>query len=95
MMRRRMLLILAVAVLGSLLVTGIALAMASDHYRLDWFTPLTGTGMSAQSTHYGVDLSIGQTVIGTASSTSREACLGYWCVATTFRLYLPLVIRAH
>ncbi len=94
-MRRRMLLILAVAVLGSLLVTGIALAMASDSYRLDWFTPLTGTGMSAQSTHYGVDLSIGQAAIGTASSTNRGVCLGYWCVAARYTLYLPLVVRNH
>jgi hypothetical protein len=78
-----------------LLLAGSALAMSSTNYRLDWFTPLTsGGGGSASSTNYAVNLTVGQTVIGASSSTSYEACLGYWCGgAAGHRIYLPLVLR--
>ncbi len=83
------------ALAGLLLLGGKALAMSSTNYALDWFTPLTGTGMSAHSAHYGADLTVGQAAIGTASSTNRGVCLGYWCIAARHTLYLPLVVRNH
>ena len=89
---KRIAILLTLAVL--LLLAGRALAMSSTHYRLDWFTPLTGSGGPASSAHYAINFTVGQTVIGSGSSTSYEGCLGYWCGATgQYRIYLPLVLR--
>ncbi len=78
-----------------LLLTSVALAMESDHYKLDWFTPLTGGGGgAAASTNYAVNFTVGQSVAGVSSSTNHEVCLGYWCGgAAQYRIYLPLVLR--
>ena len=78
-----------------LLLAGNALAMRSTNYWLDWYTPLTGGGGGpAASTNFAVNLTIGQAVIGSASSPSYQACLGYWCGAEgPRRVYLPLVLR--
>jgi len=81
-----------------LLLAGRARAMSSDHYRLDWFVPLTGGGGGpASSTNYAVNFTVGQSVIGASSNTYR-AYLGYWCgiaeaAAVSYRIYLPLVMR--
>ena len=88
------------ALAALLLLTGVTLAMAPDHYRLDWFTPLTGSGGgAARSTNYAVNLTVGQSVIGASSSTNYEGCLGYWCgtaaVAVAYRVYLPLMLRNY
>lgn len=90
---KRIAILLTLAVL--LLLAGRALAMSSANYRLDWFTPLTGSGGPASSAHYAINFTVGQTVIGSGSSTSYEGCLGYWCGATgQYRIYLPLVLRS-
>ena len=89
---RRALILLTLAAL--LLLAGSALAMSSTNYRLDWFTPLTsGGGGAAGSANYAVNLTVGQTAIGSASSASYRACLGYWCgTEGRWRVYLPLVL---
>jgi hypothetical protein len=80
----------------ALLLGTVALAMGSDNYRLDWFTPLAGgAGRAASSDHYAVNFTVGQTVIGTSDSSNYEGCLGYWCGgAAEYRIYLPLVLRS-
>jgi hypothetical protein len=76
-------------------LVGNAGAMSSAHYKLDWFTPLTGGGGGpASSTHYAVNLTIGQTVVGASSSASYRVGLGYWYgIAQQFKVYLPIVIK--
>ncbi len=78
-----------------LLLAGSALAMDSENYRLDWFTPMTGnSGGPIDSANYAVNFTVGQTVVGAASSTNHEGCLGYWCgVPAENRIYLPMVMR--
>jgi hypothetical protein len=90
---RRIAILLTLAAL--LLLAGRALAMSSDHYRLDWFVPLTGGGGGlAGSAHYAVNFTVGQSVIGSFSGTNYSGCLGYWCgAAAQYRVYLPLVLR--
>jgi hypothetical protein len=84
------------ALIAMLLVAGRALAMSSDHYRLDWFTPLTGAGGgSSNSTSYAVNLTVGQTASGTSASTTYDTCLGYWCMAFEHRVFLPVILRNH
>ncbi len=87
-------LVVLLCLLCVLLLAGRALAMQSEHYRLDWFTPLTGSGGAASSAHYAVNFTVGQSAIGMASSTNYGGCLGYWCgAAAPYRVYLPLVLR--
>jgi hypothetical protein len=77
MMKRNRFLI-ALAVL--LLLGGGAVAMSSENYRLDWFTPMTGNGGGEiDSANYAANFSVGQTAIGTSSSANYKGCLGYWC----------------
>jgi len=91
---RRIAILLTLAAL--LLLAGRALAMSSEHYRLDWFTPLTGSGGAASSTNYAVNFTVGQSVIGSFSGTNYSGCLGFWCgAAAQYRVYLPLVLRNH
>lgn len=95
-MNNRKITVLVTVLLCGLLLTGSALAMSSANHRLDWFTPLTsGGGGAAGSANYAANLTVGQTAIGSASSSSYHACLGYWCGAVgPRRIYLPLVLRA-
>jgi hypothetical protein len=88
---------IAVTILCMFLLAGIALAMSSANYRLDWFTPLNGGGGGeASSTHYAANFTIGQTVSGVAASQVNQACLGYWCgTAVKYNIYLPLVLRNY
>ena len=76
-------------------LAGSTLAMSSTNYRLDWLTPLTGSGGGpAGSASFAVDLTVGQTVIGDAASLHYQVCLGYWCgTGGRWRVYLPLVLR--
>lgn len=95
-MRRTALFLALAAVL--LLLAGHALAMSSAHYRLDWFTPLTGGGGGrVSSTHYAVNFTIGQSAIGAGLiSTNYRGCLGYWCGARgEHSLFLPLTLRNY
>ncbi len=90
-MKRTLMLLLLI---GLLLFAGRALAMSSTNYRLDWYTPLTtGGGGAATSTHYAVNLTLGQTAYDTSTSTHYRAGLGYWAGLVTYRVYLPLVLK--
>ncbi len=93
-MGKRTLIVIAGVLLGSLLLSGVALAMSSANYRLDWLVPLTGGGGGpAGSANYAVNLTVGQSAIGAAQSTNYKGCLGYWCGIAQYRVYLPLVLR--
>ncbi len=94
-MRKRLFIAVVVVLLGGLLLAQIALAMSSSSYRLDWFTSLTsGGGGAASSTHYAVNLTIGQTAIGASTSTNYQMGLGYWYgVNITYKVFLPVVLR--
>jgi hypothetical protein len=90
---KKLALLLVVVVL--LLLAGHALAMSSANYKIDWMVPLTGGGGGeANSANYKVNLTVGQTVIGSASSANYGACLGYWCgTSVQYQLFLPLTLK--
>jgi hypothetical protein len=94
-MTKRLFVILICVLLSGLLLGQIAVAMSSTTYRLDWFTPLTtGGGGTASSAHYAVNLTVGQTVIGSSTSTSYKTGLGYWYGAGgAYRVFLPIVLK--
>ena len=82
-----------------LLLAGSVLAMESDNYQLDWFTPLTSSGGGdAGSANYAVNFTVGQAAIGASSGANYGNCLGYWCTEgdgglVGHTVYLPLVLR--
>jgi hypothetical protein len=91
---KRTLVLLTLAAL--LLLAGGVLAMFSNNFRLDWFTPLTGGGGGPTgSTHYAVNFTVGQSAIGASASTNYAVGLGYWYGIREYRIYLPLVHRAY
>ena len=70
-MKRTMIVLTLVALL---LLGGNALAgMSSPDYRLDWLTLAGGGGGPASLDSYGVNLTVGQAAIGTASGTEYQA----------------------
>jgi hypothetical protein len=83
--------------LAFFLLAGSALAMRSTNYWLDWFTPATGGGGGpASSTNYRVNFTVGQSAIGSSTSTNYRAGLGYWYgVDVGYRIYLPLVMKSY
>ena len=90
---KRLAIMLVVLVL--LLLAGGALAMSSPNYSIEWMVPLTGGGGGeASSANYKVNLTIGQSTIGEASSANYGACIGYWCgVESTYQIFLPLTLK--
>ena len=89
---KRITFLLALIILS--LLAGSVLAMSSDNYRLDWFTPLTGGGGGPNSSaHYAVNVTVGQSVIGASASANYRVGLGYWYGIGGYRIYLPLVVR--
>jgi hypothetical protein len=86
---------LPLVLLICLVIAGSALAGSSENYRLDWFTPMTSSGGgTASSANYTVSFTVGQSVIGTASSGDYEVCTGFWCgLARAIKVYLPLILN--
>lgn len=61
--------IILVILLPFLLLTQASYGMSSASYHLDWFTPLTtGGGGRSSSPACMVDITIGQSVVGSASN---------------------------
>ena len=94
-MKSRTLLAIAAGLVLVLLVSSSALAMSSTSFRLDWFTPLSGSGGGlSRSTSYIANVTVGQVAAGSLSSASYRAGLGYWYGAgNPYAVYLPLVLR--
>jgi hypothetical protein len=94
-MIRRTLIRIVEALLCLALLASVALAMSSTNYRLDWFTPLTGSGGgAASSTTYAMNFTVGQSVVGASASANYGGCLGYWCAGEVeHQVFLPLVLR--
>ena len=94
-MKKNALILVLLGLLGLLATGEEAAAMTSANYRMDWFTPLTtGGGGSSSSANYAVNITVGQTISGAASSTDYKIGLGYWYSgAGPNFIYLPLILR--
>jgi hypothetical protein len=100
-MSKRKITVLGAALLCSLLlvlsvVEGLAgVVLANGTPAIDWHVIGSGGGHAEAST-YGLDGTIGQAVVGTASDTGSELCSGFWCgAAVEYKIYLPLVLRNY
>ena len=101
---RRISLFLCAVGLALLLVTSAAIAVRADktsvvhaqssHYRLDWMQTGSGSGGQVSSPNYGANISVGQVLIGSSSSASYTALLGFWPgPVTQVNVYIPMVHR--
>lgn len=89
---KKWLILLLIIILG-LWVTPNVLAVESPNYRLEWFTPLTGSGGQMSSVNYQIEFSLGQTAIGAPKSSNYSLCLGFWCRELMGQVFLPLILR--
>lgn len=94
--RRQKLLILLLALAGSLVVTAIVLGQAGGDLDLGWSTIAGGGGESMGGT-YAIHGSVGQPIASSAPSSDGDRFSltdGFWQVGSTERqIYLPLVSR--
>lgn len=77
----------------ALLLAETVSGMSSTNYLLEWFTPLSGSGGVMSSANYQVDFTLGQTVSVNSIPSTQRMCLGYWCGAIDWRIFLPLILR--
>lgn len=92
-MNKRIVSALAVALVCSLLLTGIVLAMSSANYAIDWDV-MGGGGGPISSTSYSMNSTIGQAVIGSKSSPSYQLGSGYWPGGILeYLVHLPIILK--
>jgi hypothetical protein len=95
-MTKQRLLVIGGMLLGVLLLAGIALAMPSADYAINWDV-ITGAGHAATSSaNYALVGTVGQT--GATSSidgVDYDLCVGFWCYGGECRVYLPIVMRDY
>ena len=95
-MKKKSRLLILVLLVIMLVLTQSVSAMSSDNYALDWYTPLSsGGGGKSESTNYVMEFTIGQSAIGSSSSTNYRTGLGYWgAMVELLRLWfinLPII----
>jgi hypothetical protein len=74
------------------LAGGMALA-APTAGEIEW-SFLGGSGGRVASSGYVLEGTLGQPVVGQASSQSSTLCAGFWCgVSQQHTIYLPLIMR--
>ena len=85
---------LTAVLLLMLLLCGYAFALSSTNFQINWLLPLTGTGgNSLASANYVTDVTLGQTVIGSAASNNYQAGFGYWKgIQPDYEIYLPIIL---
>lgn len=75
-------------------------AMTSAAYHIDWLNQLSGSGGPSSSPGYQINLTVGQTVNSTSSSSAYNIQSGYWAGATelqppSYSIFLPEIVKAH
>jgi hypothetical protein len=76
-MSKRNAFVLSTVLLCGLLVAGVAWAMFSASYAINWDV-IGGGGGPMNSPSHALNGTVGQAAIGTSSSTSYELGAGYW-----------------
>lgn len=89
--------LMGVVVLSTLLLFSGARAMESSHYRLDWLMVAVGSDGESASSHFRTQFTVGQTAIGSGSSSHYAGQWGYWPGGgqplEPTQLYLPVILK--
>ena len=91
-MNKRILLVGVVGLLLALLLAGIAGAQTSPGYNLSWYVLAGGGGRSA-ATHYAMNSTVGQALVGLSNGASIGMRSGYWQNWPDYRVLLPMVLK--
>jgi hypothetical protein len=94
-MNKRKLFALVILVILLFLLVGNVLAMSSPAYMLEWYVPVTSGGAGeASSATYSLNLTVGQSVIGSSSSSNFGNGFGYWYGLLLDRIrVLPIILK--
>jgi hypothetical protein len=94
-MTRRNLIVVAGTLLCALILAGVALAMSSENYAINWDVTTSGGGGVMSSANYALQGTVGQSGAGGFSSSGYDLCLGFWCTEFEHNIFLPLVLKNH
>jgi len=96
---RTKIVIMSAALLCGLVVAGVAWAMSSASYAIEWDV-IGGGGGSMSSASYALNGTVGQAAIGAKGSASYRVGSGYWYgVAVpvppppTHKVFLPIIMK--
>ena len=91
-MKQKLLLWLLLLV-ALLLLTGSAVAAPAADERITWTNLVSGSGGESASPAFEMNLTVGQTASGPASSPLYRVELGYWTVTRPNVMMLPAVFN--
>ena len=87
---------LSILLMTVLLFTGLAAAMDSTNFAINWDVIGGSEGGAVTSASYSVDGTVGQAVTGFSSSSSYQAGSGYWygeAPPAGSLVYLPMIVK--
>jgi hypothetical protein len=99
-MNKRKAFTLVTGFLCCLLLGGMALAMFSDNYRIDWDVIASGGGLASSASHT-MRGTIGQAVVGAMDSANYRLGAGYWygvrapAPPPACKIYLPIILKSY
>lgn len=100
-MNRRRVTVFSTALLCGLFVAGVAWAMSSASYAINWDV-IGGGGGPVSSASYAMNSTVGQAAIGTSDSASYRLGAGYWCGVVEaappplgYKVYLPIILKSY
>lgn len=100
-MKKRIRLLSATALLCGLLVVGVAWAMSSASYAIEWDV-IGGGGGPVSSGSYKMNSTVGQAAIGPSASASYGLGAGYWYGMVEaappplgYTIFLPIILKNY
>lgn len=87
---------LSILLMTVLLFTGLATAMNSTNFAINWDVIVGSEGGAVTSASYSVDGSVGQAMTGFSNSNSYQVGAGYWygeAPPSASLVYLPMIVK--
>ena len=100
-MKKRKIMALAAALLCGLVMAGVAWAMSSASYAIEWDV-IGGGGGPMSSANYALNGTVGQGAIGAKGSASYRVGSGYWYGVAVpappppeYKIFLPIIMKNY
>ncbi len=91
-MKKTKILILCLAAVLVVLIAGIAFAaVTTSSFAVDWWV-FSGGGAPSSAGDFEMNGSLGQSIIGSSSSTNYSIDHGYW-LKGAYKTFMPLVLK--